>query len=359
VHILSLDPATVTDADVADLHALVAAVAAVDRPHDPVLPAADLAARLRHPDRPDRRMVRLVARTTAGLVGHASIWMSLLDNPKMGLADIRVHPGQRRRGIGTALLRAVAAEMTADGRTILLGETDAGGPGDGFARAAGGRVVETDRLSLLRLTDVDWTAVEAAASAGHPGYRLVSTTGRTPDHLLESYARAKTAMNDAPHGATDLEDFVFTADRLRAEETGLLEVGELRVLFAVHEATGEIAGFTETGVGRQPERAQQQDTAVVPAHRGSGLGLWMKSAMLLRLRAERPDVAEVITGNSTGNRHMLAINERLGFRPWQEINGWQADVPDVVRRLDAGRERLDAGRERLDAGTGRASAKSD
>jgi GNAT superfamily N-acetyltransferase len=194
----------------------------------------------------------------------------------------------------------------------------------------------------------------------------VSTTGRTPDHLLDSYARAKTAMNDAPHGATDLEDFVFTADRLRAEETGLLEVGELRVLFAVHEATGEIAGFTETGVGRQPERAQQQDTAVVPAHRGSGLGLWMKSAMLLRLRAERPDVTEVITGNSTGNRHMLAINERLGFRPWQEINGWQADVPDVVRRLDAGRERLDAGRERLDAGrerldagTGRASAKSD
>jgi hypothetical protein len=85
----------------------------------------------------------------------------------------------------------------------------------------------------------------------------------------------------------------------------------------------------------------------------------MKSAMLLRLRAERPDVTEVITGNSTGNRHMLAINERLGFRPWQEINGWQADVPDVVRRLDAGRERFDAGCERLDAGTGRASAKSD
>ena len=99
MHIGPLDPATVTDADVADLHALVAAVAAVDRPHDPVPPAADLAARLRHPDRPDRRAVRLVARTTAGLIGHASIWLSLLDNLRMGLADIRVHPGRpgRRR----------------------------------------------------------------------------------------------------------------------------------------------------------------------------------------------------------------------------------------------------------------------
>jgi hypothetical protein len=57
--------------------------------------------------------------------------------------------------------------------------------------------------------------------------------------------------------------------------------------------------------------------------------------VLLRLRDERPDVAEVITGNSTSNRHMLAINERLGFRPWQEVNGWQADVPDVVRRVGA------------------------
>ncbi len=44
-----LDPATVTDADVSDLHALVAAVAAADRPRDPVPAATDLAARLRHP----------------------------------------------------------------------------------------------------------------------------------------------------------------------------------------------------------------------------------------------------------------------------------------------------------------------
>lgn len=38
---------------------------------------------------------------------YASIWLSLLDNLKM--------------------------QLTAGGRTILLGETDAGGPGGGFA----------------------------------------------------------------------------------------------------------------------------------------------------------------------------------------------------------------------------------
>ncbi|HEY6744511.1 MAG TPA: GNAT family N-acetyltransferase [Mycobacteriales bacterium] len=335
MQIEQIDPAAVSDDMVAGVHAVLAAAAAADRPRDPAPPLADVATRLREPDRRDRRMVHLVARTEAGPVGHASLWLSLLDNLRMGLADIQVHPDRRRRGVGTALLRAVVAELAAGGRTILLAETDAGGPGDAFARAIGARVVETDRLSLLRLADVDWAAVEAAAAAPHPGYRLVPVTGRIPDELIGSYARAKSAMNDAPHGETDLEAFEFDEDRVRAEEAAQLRREEVRVTFAVHADTGEVAGFTETGVGRVPERARQGDTAVVPAHRGSGLGLWIKAAMLLRLRAERPDVAEVITGNSTGNQHMLAINTRLGFRPWIEINGWQADVPELARRLAA------------------------
>ena len=75
------------------------------------------------------------------------------------------------------------------------------------------------------------------------------------------------------------------------------------------------------------------DTAVVPAHRGHGLGRWIKSAMLVRLRAERPDVTEIETGNSTASQHMLAINQRLGFRPWQELNSWQGEVPELSARL--------------------------
>jgi hypothetical protein len=102
---------------------------------------------------------------------------------------------------------------------------------------------------------------------------------------------------------------------------------------AVHEESGAVAGFTEVLASHRSYRAHQEDTAVVPAHRGSGLGLWIKSEMLVRLRAERPDVTEVITGNATSNRYMLAINGRLGFHPWTEINGWQGDVPQITARL--------------------------
>jgi GNAT superfamily N-acetyltransferase len=331
VQIVPLDPGTATDAELAAVHATLAAAAAVDRPLDPPPLLADLVDRFRDV-RPDRRKVYLAARTEAGTVGYAVIWMSLVDNPRMGLVTVEVHPGQRRRGIGTALLRAVLAEMTAAGRPVLFAETDAGGPGDGFATAHGLRVVETDRLSLLRLADVDWPDVEAAAAATPAGYRLVSTVGRTPEELLESYTRAKTAMNDAPHGTADLEAFVFTPEWVRDAETALGKLGELRLAFAV-AADGAVAGFTEVLVGRQPQRARQHDTAVVPAHRGHGLGLWIKSAMLVGLRAERPEVTEIETGNSTANQHMLAINQRLGFRPWRELNSWQGDVPAITAQL--------------------------
>ena len=108
--------------------------------------------------------------------------------------------------------------------------------------------------------------------------------------------------------------------------------GQLRVVVAVHEATGDVTALTEVVVGPSP-RASQEDTAVVPAHRGRGLGLWVKADMLLRLRAERPTVTEILTGNATDNAYMLAINERLGFRPYRDVTGWQAGVPELAGRL--------------------------
>jgi hypothetical protein len=104
------------------------------------------------------------------------------------------------------------------------------------------------------------------------------------------------------------------------------------VTVAVHEQTGAVAGLTELELG-PPPRAFQEDTAVVPAHRGSGLGLWIKADMLCRLRAERPDVTEVITGNAASNEYMLRINTRLGFRPHRAIGEWQTGVGELVSRL--------------------------
>ncbi|HEV7656755.1 MAG TPA: GNAT family N-acetyltransferase [Mycobacteriales bacterium] len=331
MRISRFDHETATEADIAAMFAVKSGAAAVDRPADPPLLLADTATTIRN-SRPDRSRPHFLARAGDDVLGGAVLWLSLADNLHMGLLGLRVHPDHRRRGAGTALLRDVVGVMAELGRPVLLTEFDAGGPGDGFATAFGFRLVQTDRLSLLRLSDVDWADLEVTAAAKHPGYRIEAWTGSAPDELIAGYAAAKSAMNDAPRDDADFGDFLYTPESIRADEEMLAVLGESRVVVAVHEETGAVAAFTEI-LGRRSYRADQEDTAVVPAHRGSGLGLWIKSDMLLRLRAERPDVTEVITGNAATNRYMLAINDRLGFHPWIEIHGWQADVAALTARL--------------------------
>jgi len=321
-----------TDADGVAYHGLITAMETVDHPDDPPTELAEIAGRLRL-RRDDRRVRRWVVRDGDAMIGHVVLVLPDIDNQHLAMSNVLVRPDHRRRGLGTALLRAAVAAAAADGRSTFLVEADDGSPGEAFCRAHGLREVSRARLSLLRLAAVDWAEVGALAAAPHTGYRLVRWTDRCPDELVERYAVAKTAMNDAPVDGADIADEVFTAGVIRQNEAGHREMGFTHwVTVAVHEQTGAVAGLTEL-VLASPPRAFQEDTAVVPAHRGSGLGLWVKADMLCRLRAERPEVTEVMTGNAASNEHMLRINTRLGFRPHRAIGEWQAGVGELVSRL--------------------------
>ena len=321
-----------TDADGVAYHRLITATEAVDHPADPPTELAEIAGRLRL-RRDDRRVLRWVVRDGDAMIGHVVLVLPDIDNQHLAISNVLVRPDQRRHGLGTALLRAAVAAAAADGRSSFLVEADDGSPGEAFCRAHGLREVSRARLSLLRLAAVDWAEVGALAAAPHTGYRLVRWTDRCPDELVERYPVAKTAMNDAPVDGADIADEVFTAGVIRQNEAGHREMGFTHwVTVAVHEQTGAVAGLTEL-VLASPPRAFQEDTAVVPAHRGSGLGLWVKADMLCRLRAERPEVTEVMTGNAASNEHMLRINTRLGFRPHRAIGEWQAGVGELVSRL--------------------------
>jgi len=189
--------------------------------------------------------------------------------------------------------------------------------------------------SLLDLATVDWAAVRDWATAPHPGYRLAGWLGSAPEDLVASFGAAEDAMGDAPTGDLDWARQTWDARRVREYEEWARQRGwEYRVVVAVHERTATVAGLTSVFVSRwTPRRASQDDTAVVPAHRGHGLGLWLKAEMLRRLRERRPGVAEIVTDNAIDNVHMRRINERLGFRPdlaWAER---QAAVHDVAARL--------------------------
>jgi GNAT superfamily N-acetyltransferase len=225
----------------------------------------------------------------------------------------------RRRGYGRGLLSAARATVASAGRCRLRGDARADGAGAGFATAVTARATQVDVGSVLDVATVDGDELAAHAVVDH-AYELVDWRDRCPDDLLDRFAIVRMAMNDAPKGDEPRDEWQWDAQRERDREAHHARWGARSyVTAAVDRVTGDVAGFTELLVNERPTTAQQEDTAVLAAHRGHGLGLSLKAANLIRLRADEPQITKVLTWNAETNRHMRAVNERLGFRV---LNRW-------------------------------------
>ncbi|WJV48273.1 GNAT family N-acetyltransferase [Streptomyces flavofungini] len=319
----------VTAADAAAWHRIVAASTAHDLPG--VLPPdpEQTLARLTKPALDSHRLTWLAAGADGVPVGVAGL--RLFASPgRDHLAELELHvdPAHRRLGTGSRLLAAVVAACRAEGRRSLIVEAAAAGPGEAFCEQRGFRRALTLDHLLLRLDDVAEADLVKLADAEHPGYRLTGWTGAVPDDLADAFAAAKNAMNDMPVGDLDFGSVAWDTARVHAMAKVVADRGDTLLTIAALHDDGTMAGYTEILIPRgAPPRVQQYDTAVVPEHRGHGLGLWVKAAMLRRLRAEHPDVTEIETDNADDNVHMLAVNHALGFRPHRRTREFQLDVP--------------------------------
>ncbi|MFC9337745.1 GNAT family N-acetyltransferase [Streptomyces sp. NPDC057020] len=316
----------VSTEDATAWHAVVSASLAADLPEEPRPTVEQIRAQLSVIGRDNRRLLWLAADADGAVVGVAGL--RLFTSPgQQHLAELELHvtPERRRSGVGSHLLATAVRAARDDERRSLVAAAPGEGPTGTFCAARGfRRVLALDHL-LLDVADAD----VAEAEAEHPGYELVGWTGTVPDELAEAFASAKNAMNDMPMGDMDFGSRTWTADRVRAMAEVLADRGDLLLTTAALEkdAKGEMAGYTEIVIrSGETRRALQYDTAVAPAHRGHGLGLWLKAEMVRRLRAEHPGIEEVETDNAQDNTHMIAVNHRLGFRFHRSTHEYQLDL---------------------------------
>jgi GNAT superfamily N-acetyltransferase len=252
-------------------------------------------------------------------VGAGAVSLTERDNRHLAWLTVVVDPPCRRLGFGTLMFgRLVEAARTAGRTSVGADGWDA--PGTiAFAASVG---LETRSKAIQRrqhLAELGPTLArdryhEAAARAGD--YELVRIAGRTPPELLGPLSELTAAINDAPTDDLDVEDEVFSPERLAAFEESTLARGlRLYRVVARHKGTGALAGHTALTVEiDRPALAEQQDTAVARAHRGHRLGLLLKAAMLLWLEDVEPQVRTVDTWNAESNEHMIAVNQALGYR---------------------------------------------
>ena len=233
-----------------------------------------------------------------------------------GVELLRPH---RLRGIGRAMVRVVAEFSRVRGRSFIQSwaeEED----GRAVAEAIGARVVQKRYENRLALDVVDWPMVARWAAEGparSPSTALRWYRDAVPEDVIDEYARAFTEVfNGQPFGEGAFQGIVTTPESFRDRAKMNADVRGTWLGAYTQEPDGEISGLTETFyVPDQSTFLGQGMTGVRTGHRGRGLGKWVKAAMLLRVRADLPQVRIVRTGNAVENEAMLSINNRLGFRP--------------------------------------------
>lgn len=312
VDIASFCPSDASDDDLSDFHRVLMATYAADLPRLRCPPYASFAEQLRMPTAPAGPRRFWVARVRGRIIATATAYFPERENRNLAIATVRVPPERRRQGVGTALLRAVLAEVRAQGRDTMTGQMRADGDGERWALSLGFRRVQQFVLQSLAVTDVDPGRWETPAP---PGFRAEAWIAAAPQSLVDGFARARTAISDAPTGESTRKVPDWTVQRVRDREDEVRGRGcELRTVVAVHEASGAVAGLTELEVQpSRPDHAFQLDTAVLAQFRGHGLGRFVKATMMRGLLADRPHIERVSTQTDASNTYMIRVNHQLGY----------------------------------------------
>jgi GNAT superfamily N-acetyltransferase len=319
----------------AEAVALLTATARVDSPAAVLKTPRGFAADLRHGWDGDTGEAYLARDTDGAVTGLLKVFMPTYDNTNLAWFDLEIHPDHRGRGYGSELL-AYGEKLASESGRTTLGLTEWDLPkAHAFARRRGYEQKSIEVNRRQDLTAVDWTTIQKLydeAARASTAYELIRISGELPDGLLDGMVALTAAINDAPTDDLEIEDDVFSRERLRAYEVA--QAGHDRTLYRViarERATGVLAGHSTIVVERErPHIGEQHDTSVDRAHRGHRLGALVKTSMLLWMREVEPALAQLDTWNAESNDHMIGINDQLGYRVIARAMDYQKTQSAVV-----------------------------
>ncbi len=304
----------------------VGLAAVAERPYNNHLAWSAARTYLRTPS-DDASHAHLVAWNGDTAVGVGSLAAPLLENTDRAWPHVAVRPEARRRGLGSRLLGELDALAHDLGRALSCAEVyapiDGASPGLGFAEHHGFSVVLSDEVKAVDLPETAerWDGLAAEVAPRHTAYTLETWWSPVPEKRLDGYCRLNEAFNsEAPSNDADLEDEVWSHERVRAREARAARAGRHDLVTVALDAAGEVVAMTELLINETvPHRAFQGGTLVLPAHRGHGLGLALKVANHRELLARWPTVRWMVTSTADVNASMNRINERLGYRPVERM----------------------------------------
>jgi len=325
VDIRVLDESALADDTVMrDFYDLTRRAELFGRPHAPFWEFPEFLGAFRSTDSGERQDL-FAAYDGDRMVGNAAMWSFLLDNVDKACFNLNVDVPQRRRGIGRALAQRLEQAVRADDRSLIMAgailpvDDRDGHPYRRFAEACGYELSCYEVVRHLDLPVPDETIrqwIEEAAPR-HPGYTLETFIGAVPDPLVESLCLLLGQLAvDAPSGTVDFEEETITPGRYAEMVTAAAAMGRVRYETVALTPERQVVAQSTLALSLDAStEVYQWGTFVHREHRGHRLGLATKAVNLRAVQAARSDLELVTTQNGETNAYMVAINERMGFRP--------------------------------------------
>ena len=295
---------------------------------------------------------RYVARRNGEIVGQATMeWDATVPTNVTWLGG-GVLPDHRNRGVGTALFDHMEALAHTSGRSVIqrgaihanllggerlgsptgFGSVPTDDPGVRFLRKHGYTLEQVYRISVLDLPvgpEILAAHRDAAEVKAGSVYRVHTWTGPAPEQWLDDIALLSMRMaTDAPSAGMEIDEEVWDAVRIRAQEARAAKAGRTHFMAVVeHLPTGQLVALNGVLVPDNHQRpVQQGPTLVLKEHRGHRLGMLVKVANIQQLAEHNPESSLIITDNAEENRPMLDVNEAVGFRAIGYEGAWKKTI---------------------------------
>jgi GNAT superfamily N-acetyltransferase len=236
------------------------------------------------------------------------------EGPQPAFLGATVRADRRGHGLGTELFDRALAHVRAAGARRALAES-AGDEGRRFLERRGFASTQTRRYSQVDPREVDLSGLEPLRSRlAADGFVVVPVSECAPEDVR---AIDLEASRDIPMGAqiADIPLVEWTEQFWRHpffSHTGSVAVlhGGRPVAIALLRTDGQ--------------RAMNDMTGTLRPFRGRGLARTMKLTQLDW--AARAGIAAVLTENDETNMAMLAVNTRLGYRPFLTVSSYARDL---------------------------------
>jgi len=318
------DAALADDALMRDFYDLNRRAELFGRPDAPFWEFSEFLGAFRSPDSGERQEL-FAAYDGDRMVGNAVLWTPLLDNTEKAWFMLNVDVPERRRGIGRALAERIEQNAKDAGRSLILAGSTL--PFDDrekhayrrFAEACGYELFnfEIVRHLTLPVPDEQIQVWIDEAAPRHEGYTIETFVGAVPDDLVESLCLLiGQLVVDAPTGTVDFEEEKLTPERYAEMVATTDAMGRARYETVALTPDREVVAQSTLALSLdESTKVYQWGTFVHREHRGHRLGLATKAVNLRAVQAARDDLTLVVTQNGETNDYMVAINERMGFRP--------------------------------------------